>query len=252
VANVGLDLVLTGVRKRYGNTWVVDGASFVVSAGRCTALLGPSGCGKSTLLRLILGLLQADAGSIQFGDRDAVSSDLRGRTGYVIQDGGLFPHLNAAENLALKARDLGWPSARIADRIREVAAISHFPADLLGHYPLQLSGGQRQRVGLMRALMLDPDLLLLDEPLAALDPVVRAELQDELRSIFRTLGKTVLFVTHDLAEAAFLADEIVLLRSGRVVQSGPWRDLVERPADDFARQFVRAQRALHLMDGAPS
>ncbi len=244
-------LEFSAVRKRFGTFVAVDGVTFEVPAGRCTALLGPSGCGKSTLLRLALGLLKPDEGAVRFAGRDTSEPGMRTRMGYVIQDGGLFPHLTAAQNLGLKTRDLGWPAARIARRIDEVAGIARFARELLGRYPLQLSGGQRQRVGLMRALMLDPELLLLDEPLAALDPIVRAGLQEELRRIFRELRKTVVFVTHDLVEAAYVADEIVLLRAGRLVQRGRWRDLKDQPAEDFVREFVRAQRTLHDVEGIP-
>jgi osmoprotectant transport system ATP-binding protein len=166
---------------------------------------------------------------------------LRLRMGYVVQEGGLFPHLSAAGNVALVPRDQGWDEARIAPRLRELATLVRLDAGLLSQYPAQLSGGQRQRVALMRALVLDPDILLLDEPLGALDPMIRVELQDELGALFATLGKTVLLVTHDLAEAAALADDLVLLRDGRIVQRGSWSDLVERPADGFVRAFVAAQ-----------
>src|SRR5262249_38663170 len=150
--------------------------------------------------------------------------EVRRRTGYVIQDGGLFPHLTARANAALMARHLGWDRVRIDARVNELAALTRFPADGMDRYPHQLSGGQRQGVGLIRALMLDPAALLLDEPLAALDPLVRADLQSDLRDIFRSLGKTVVLVTHDLGEATFFADRVVLLREGQVVQEGTAAD----------------------------
>jgi osmoprotectant transport system ATP-binding protein len=208
-------------------------------------LIGPSGCGKSTLLRLLIGLVEPDAGSIAFDGTPVVSDAARAvrlRTGYVIQDGGLFPHMTARGNLTLMARHLGWDRMRIDTRVRELTELTRFPADGLDRYPLELSGGQRQRVGLMRALMLNPDALLLDEPLGALDPLVRADLQTELRDIFRALGKTVVLVTHDLGEAAFFADRIALLRDGHIVQQGSAADLWHRPADPFVTRFVQAQR----------
>jgi osmoprotectant transport system ATP-binding protein len=162
--------------------------------------------------------------------------------GYVVQDGGLFPHLTAGENAMLMARYLGWERRRLDDRLAELTKLTQFPADGLERYPVQLSGGQRQRVGLMRALFLDPDVLLFDEPLGALDPIIRLDLQEVLRSIFRSLGKTVVLVTHDLGEAAYFGDRIVLLRAGRIVQQGTLRDFVERPADPFVTQFINAQR----------
>jgi osmoprotectant transport system ATP-binding protein len=140
------------------------------------------------------------------------------------------------------ARYLRWEANRVAKRLDELAGLTRFPPDGLDRYPVQLSGGQRQRVGLMRALMLDPDVLLLDEPLGALDPMIRAELQADLKAVFRELGKTVVLVTHDLGEAGFFGDVIVLLRGGRVVQRGTLAELVAAPAEPFVTQFINAQR----------
>jgi osmoprotectant transport system ATP-binding protein len=245
-------LCFDGVRKSLGGHEVIRGVELTVDAGRTTVLIGPSGCGKSTLLRLLLGLLAPDAGRVLFDDEPvtpATVRSIRHRTGYVIQDGGLFPHLTARANVTLMARQLGWERDRIARRLDELRTLTEFPADGLERYPRQLSGGQQQRVALMRALMLDPDVLLLDEPLAALDPMIRFDLQTDLRAIFRELGKTTVIVTHDLAEAAYFADRIVLLRDGRIVQEGTLGDLLEEPAEPFVEQFVRAQRS-HLADGA--
>lgn len=236
---------LRGVEKHYDGRTVLGPISLEIPAGRTTALIGPSGCGKSTLLRLLIGLTGPQAGEVFF-DGEVVKPDtaraLRLRIGYVIQDGGLFPNLTARGNVALMARYLGRETRAIADRIDELARLARFPMSGIDRYPDELSGGQRQRVGLMRALMLDPDALLLDEPLGALDPLVRAELQEELREIFRGLGKTVVLVTHDLGEAAYFADRIVLLRDGRIVQEGTPSDLWNRPADPFVTRFVQAQR----------
>jgi osmoprotectant transport system ATP-binding protein len=169
---------------------------------------------------------------------------LRRRMGYVIQDGGLFPHLTAEGNALLLARHLKQPELESRQRLEELCELTRFPADALGRYPAELSGGQRQRVSLMRALMLKPEALLLDEPLGALDPLVRASLQTDLRDIFRELKQTVVLVTHDLAEAAYLADHIVLLESGRIAQQGTIGDLKERPATPFVTQFLNAQRSV--------
>lgn len=210
-------------------------------------LIGASGSGKSTLLRLMLGLLLPETGQVEFDGvvlTPANARTLRRRMGYVIQEGGLFPHLTARGNIALMARHLGWNPARIEDRLRELVELTRFPADGLDRFPRELSGGQRQRVSLMRALALDPDVLFLDEPLGALDPIIRADLQDELRDIFRALGKTVVLVTHDLAEARHFADEIVLLDEGEMVQRGSFADLRDRPATPFVSRFVRAHRRL--------
>ncbi|HET6279857.1 MAG TPA: ATP-binding cassette domain-containing protein [Polyangia bacterium] len=239
-------LELVGVSKRYGATEALDAIDLAIPAGQTTVLIGPSGCGKSTLLRLAVGLVAADRGQIRF-DGEVVGADnlssVRRRTGYVIQDGGLFPHLTAEENVLLMARYLGWDRGRINARRDELVALTRFPTGGLARYPVELSGGQRQRVSLMRALMLDPAVLFLDEPLGALDPMIRADLQDDLRRIFRELGKTVVLVTHDIGEAAFFGDVIVLLRAGGIVQRGSLQDMVAHPADAFVTRFINAQRS---------
>lgn len=240
-------LALRAVSKRYGPRTVLDRVDLEVGAGQRVALLGPSGGGKSTALRLLVGLVLPDAGEVRvLGTAMTATSapGLRRRLGYVIQDGGLFPHLTAADNAALVARHLGWPPARIGARLAELARLVRLPDDALGRYPVQLSGGQRQRVSLMRALMLDPEVLLLDEPLAALDPMVRAELQDDLKGVFAGLGKTVVLVTHDLAEAAHLCDDLVLLHEGRIVQRGGLDALRSAPVAPFVTAFVKAQRGV--------
>jgi osmoprotectant transport system ATP-binding protein len=233
------------VRKSFAGREALAPLNLIIPPNRTTVLLGPSGCGKSTLVRLMLGLIAPDAGEVAFDGQlvtPANAVGLRQRMGYVIQDGGLFPHLTAAGNAALLSRFLGKPHDWISKRTTELADLTRFPHDGLARFPTQLSGGQRQRVGLIRALMLDPAVLLLDEPLGALDPLVRADLQDDLRRIFRDLGKTVVLVTHDLSEAAHFADEVVLMRAGRIVQRGSFRDLVRAPADDFVERFINAQR----------
>jgi len=238
-------LQLVSVSKRYGPLVVLAPTTLDVEAGTTTVLIGPSGCGKTTLLRLMIGLIVPDAGKILFRQaaitRDNVRA-LRTRMGYVVQDGGLFPHLTAAENVCLMARQLGWARARTDQRLAELGDLVRLPKATLARYPAEMSGGQKQRVGLMRALMLDPELLFLDEPLGALDPLVRAELQDDLAAIFKKLAKSVVLVTHDLAEAAFFGQAIVLLQEGHIVQRGSISDLVQRPADPFVTRFVNAQR----------
>jgi osmoprotectant transport system ATP-binding protein len=238
-------LSIANVSKRFGATTALDGFSLQCEAGRTTALIGPSGCGKSTLLRCIVGLEQPDAGSITFATADLAEDGIesvRRRIGYVIQEGGLFPHLDVAGNVALVARYLGWEPARIAARLRELADLVRLPADVMTRFPHEISGGQRQRAGLMRALMLDPPLLLLDEPLGQLDPMIRFGLQQDLQGIFAALGKTVMLVTHDLHEACYLAHHIVLMRDGAIVQQGAPEALLRQPADEFAARFVHAQR----------
>jgi osmoprotectant transport system ATP-binding protein len=236
---------LDSVSKSYGAERVLDGVSLVIPTGSTTALIGPSGSGKSTLCGLFTGLVKPDAGVVYFRDQDINHGsirELRRRIGYVIQDGGLFPHLTGRANVSLMAAHLGWSKSEIASRIDELLDLVRLPPLVLARYPTEMSGGERQRVALVRALMLDADVLLLDEPLGALDPIVRAELQQDLAKIFSRLHKTVLLITHDLAEAAFFSDRFVLLRNGRVVQTGSMTELQDNPADDFVRQFVRAQQ----------
>jgi osmoprotectant transport system ATP-binding protein len=169
---------------------------------------------------------------------------MRRQMGYVIQDGGLFPHLTARQNVSLMARHVGVSLGEIDSRIAELCELTKFPSDGLARYPAELSGGQKQRVSLMRALMLKPKSLLLDEPLGALDPMVRASLQGDLKSIFKDLNQTVVFVTHDMGEAGFLADKIVLLREGRLVQAGSLEEFQKTPAAPFVTEFLSAQRSL--------
>jgi osmoprotectant transport system ATP-binding protein len=237
-------VVLEDVSKRYGERRALLPTTLRLARGETTALVGTSGSGKSTLLRLVNGLIRPDSGKVVF---DGVSSAegslalLRQRMGYVIQEGGLFPHLSARANVGLLARHLGWETTAIRQRIAELAELVRLPEALLGRFPGELSGGQRQRVSLMRALFLKPVLLLLDEPMGALDPITRTELQHDLRAMFAQLSTTTLLVTHDIAEAAYLAHTIVVMDGGAVVQRGSLRQLIERPASPFVERFVGAQ-----------
>src|SRR5881398_1332451 len=240
-------LELITVTKRYGEEAALHATNLSAVCGKTTVLIGPSGCGKSTLLRLIIGLVEPDSGAITFNGLRITTGNidmLRRRIGYVIQEGGLFPHLTARANVLLMARHVGKSHEEMQKRLLELCELTRFSGSLLLRYPIELSGGQRQRVSLMRALMLSPELLLLDEPLGALDPLVRASLQKDLKEIFAQLGQTVLFVTHDLAEAIYFGDEIVLMNEGRVVQKGSVTDLRERPADPFVSEFINAQRGI--------
>jgi osmoprotectant transport system ATP-binding protein len=238
---------LTDVRKSYGARRALDGISLEIHPGKTTVLIGPSGCGKSTVFGIMTGLLRSESGSVLFDGRpiEGQLMALRHRLGYVIQDGGLFPHLTGRANVALMARYHKWDAQLIQHRIDELLQLTRLPAGVLERFPAEMSGGQRQRVALMRALMLDADVLLLDEPLGALDPMVRAQLQEELVDIFRRLQKTVVLVTHDLAEAARFGDTVVLMNDGRIVQQGTLQDLADRPAEEFVTQFVRAQEGFH-------
>jgi osmoprotectant transport system ATP-binding protein len=237
--------VLSHVSNRFGVKAALAPIDLTIEGERCLALVGPSGSGKSTILRLVLGLVAPDEGTLSIGGQrlDAhAAPDLRLRMGYVIQDGGLFPHLDAEDNAAIVARQNGYTEERIQKRLETLIDLVGLSPEHLRRYPVELSGGERQRVGLMRALMLDPPILLFDEPLGALDPIIRLRLQEDLRRIFRDLKKTVLFVTHDLAEAAFVADEIALLHDGKLVQKGSIDDLVQRPKEAFVTEFFQAQR----------
>jgi len=237
-------IVLREVSKRFGDRVALDGVSIDVRPGTVHVLLGSSGSGKSTVLRVILGLVKPDRGEVAVDGTpvtDTTRASLVRRMGYVVQDGGLYPHLTAFDNVALPADVHGWPAARTFARAAELGAMVGLDDQSLRLYPRELSGGQRQRVGLMRALVLDPPLLLLDEPLGALDPIVRSELQGQLGRLFATLGKTVVLVTHDIREAALLGTTITLMTAGRIVQQGTFADLVDRPATPFVTQFLTAQ-----------
>ena len=237
---------LDGAAKRYDGTVALAPFTLRVEDGTTLALLGPSGSGKTTMIRLMMGLESPSEGHIRFDGAPITtdgSDEVRRRIGYVVQGGGLFPHLTARENVELVARYLRWAPQKRQARIEDLLRLVQLPSSALERYPVQLSGGQAQRVGLMRALMLDPAALVLDEPLGALDPITRHELQRDLRRAFVALKKTVVLVTHDLGEAMYFADRIVLLRDGRVVQDGPPRELIDHPADDFVRAFIRAHRS---------
>jgi osmoprotectant transport system ATP-binding protein len=236
---------IEGVSKSFGDQTVLHETSVAFEPGKSTVLIGPSGCGKSTLLRILAGLLAPDSGRVLFEGVEMTPGNripMRHRIGYVIQDGGLFPHLTSAQNVGLMAKHLQWPADRIRNRIEELAELTRLPRPALDRYPTQISGGQRQRVGIMRALMLDPPVMLLDEPMGALDPLVRYDLQEDLRKIFRTLKKTAITVTHDMGEAGFFGDHIIMLGQGRIVQQGKLEQMILHPANAFVTQFVNAQR----------
>lgn len=238
---------LAAVTKSYAGVEVLAPTSLAIGASERLAIVGPSGSGKSTLLKTIIGVITPDAGTVSIGGTvlsEATASALRLRMGYVIQEGGLFPHLTNRDNVALLARRRGWDAARIDAKVAELAELVRLDAALLARYPLETSGGERQRVGIMRALMLDPDVLLLDEPMGALDAMARAMLQEELAEIVRARRKCMALVTHDLAEAAKLADRIAVMKKGRILQTGTLDELVAAPVDAFVAEFLRAQRSL--------
>jgi len=240
-------LELEHVHKSYEGRAVLSDVSLTIPQGATHALIGSSGSGKTTLLRLTLGLIPFEKGYVKINDQ-ALSSftptEWADRIGYVPQEGGLFPHISGKQNVALVPGLRNWPAARIDGRVEELRALVGLDSAILARFPHEMSGGQKQRVAIMRAAMMDPQVMLLDEPMAALDPLIRSSLQDELKSIFQRLGKTVLLVTHDMGEAVFLAERITLLHQGRVIQTGTYRELVLTPADPFVSSFINAQRTL--------
>ncbi len=246
---------LTHIFKSFDSSLAIRDLTLAIHAAKTTVLIGPSGCGKSTLIRLLAGLISCDSGQIIIEEHELSPENLleiRRKMGYVIQEGGLFPHLTARRNITLMAHYLKWNQSKIVHRMNELVELTKFPADALDRFPIQLSGGQQQRVSLMRALMLDPQILLLDEPLGALDPMIRHELQEDLKQIFTSLHKTVLMVTHDLAEASFFADHIVLMNEGSIMQQGQISDFFHNPENKFVTRFIQAQRAIHNTGGMDS
>jgi osmoprotectant transport system ATP-binding protein len=234
-------IAIEEVRKSYDGRSALGPLSLQIAAGARVAIVGPSGCGKSTLLRMVLGLVRPDSGRVVVAGEtvgDDTKLSVRRRIGYVVQEGGLFPHLTGEGNATLVARHLGWDEARVQARTEALAKMTGLDAAALGRWPVQLSGGQRQRVGVMRALFLDPDVVLMDEPLGALDPITRTRLQAELSELFRTLGKTVLLVTHDVDEAAKLADDAIVMRAGQIVQRGTIDEMARNPADAFVGELL--------------
>jgi osmoprotectant transport system ATP-binding protein len=244
---------LDGVSLVRGRSVALQPTDLRIAEGEVLVLLGPSGSGKSTLVRLLMGLETPTSGTVRFRDRPVAELEtqaLRRQLGYVVQGGGLFPHLTAERNVTLVARFLRWSDPRLRARVSELVALTRFPGEALSRHPSRLSGGERQRVSLMRALMLDPRVLLLDEPLGALDPITRGELQRDLGDVFARLHKTVVLVTHDLHEARAFATRIALLREGRVVQMGTFEQLRDRPTDAFVTRFLRGQSAEPGVRGA--
>jgi osmoprotectant transport system ATP-binding protein len=237
---------LQGVGKRYGDDWVVRDVTMTVARGELVAILGESGSGKTTLLKIINRLVEPDAGVVKIDGREVRGEDpvaLRRTIGYVIQNVGLLPHLTVAANVAMVPRLLGWPGEQTRARVDELLdLVGLTAATYRDRYPDQLSGGQRQRVGVARALAARPRVLLMDEPLGALDPLTRVALQDELRRIHRELGLTSILVTHDMVEAMVMADRIAVMLRGELRQLATPEELVASPADDYVARLVAMAR----------
>ena len=228
--------------KFYDGAAAITDLNLHIQQGELLVLLGPSGSGKSTVLKMVNRMTSHDAGQIFFNGREINSfniQDLRRRMGYAMQSVGLFPHRTVAHNIATVPKLLGWDAQRVQARVNELLKLLAMdPEQYASRYPHQLSGGQQQRVGVARALAADPDVLLMDEPFGALDPVTRAALQLALKKIHRATGKTILFVTHDIDEALLLATRIVLLNHGHIAQVGTPLELLQRPANDFVANFL--------------
>jgi osmoprotectant transport system ATP-binding protein len=240
---------LDAVTKRYGGQVVVDALTFDIAPGELCVLVGPSGCGKTTTMKMINRLVEPSSGRITIDGADIMSTDateLRRRIGYVIQQVGLFPHQTIAANVATVPRLLGWDRKRTANRVAELLDLVGLDANRFARrYPQELSGGQRQRVGVARALAADPPVLLMDEPFGAIDPIQRARLQGEFRRLQQELGKTVVFVTHDIDEAVRMGDRIAVLSEGGVLeQYAAPADVLGRPASEFVAEFVGADRSV--------
>ncbi|MFV0319589.1 MAG: ABC transporter ATP-binding protein [Microbacterium sp.] len=246
----------TGVSKQFtGGTRAVDDFSLVIPARRTTVFVGSSGCGKTTLLRMINRMVEPSAGTVSIDGEDVASRpavQLRRSIGYVMQNSGLLPHFTVADNIATVPVLNGMKKKDARSRVLELMSTVGLDPAMADRYPSQLSGGQQQRVGVARGLAADPNILLMDEPFGAVDPIVRAELQQELIRLQTEIGKTVVFVTHDIDEAFLLGDQVVILQKGaHIAQVGSPSEIIENPADDFVASFIGAEkgkRALRLKE----
>ena len=235
------------INKSYqAGSYAVSDFNLSIAQGELLAIIGPSGCGKTTVLKMLNRLTDPTDGRILLHGQNIRALDpiaLRRRMGYVIQQVGLFPHMTVAENITVVPDILGWPAAKKHSRAIELLELIDMnPADFLHRYPHQLSGGQQQRIGVLRALAADPEVILMDEPFGAVDPLTRTKLQQELKTLHSRLHKTILLVTHDIDEAFLLADRILLMRDGRIVQLGTPSELMERPTVPFVSEYIGAMR----------
>jgi osmoprotectant transport system ATP-binding protein len=245
-------ITFENVTKRYpGGTVAVDGLNLEVPAGQIMVLVGPSGCGKTTTLRMINRLIDPTSGRILLDGQDVQRSNpptLRRGIGYVIQQSGLFPHRTIVDNIATVPLLIGWSKAKARDRARELMDLVGLDANMARRYPHQLSGGQQQRVGVARALAADPPVLLMDEPFSAVDPIVRASLQDELLRLQAELRKTVVLVTHDIEEAIKVGDQVAIFKpGGHLVQVDSPQQLLTAPADDYVEDFLGFDRGIRRL-----
>ncbi|MBC7419864.1 MAG: ATP-binding cassette domain-containing protein [Bdellovibrio sp.] len=236
---------IRNLSKSYGLFTALKNIDLRLDQGLTHVFLGSSGSGKSTLLKMISGLEKPDNGSLVISGKNQIESSqkkISSEIGYVLQDACLFPHLNCLQNIILPAKISKWSSDKISNRVHELREIMQLPEKLLTKYPQELSGGQRQRIALMRSLLLNPPIILLDEPLGALDPIVRADLQKDLKQVFNLLNKTVIIVTHDINEAAFFGHTISLFHEGQLIQHGNFESFMKNPANEFVTRFMNAQK----------
>lgn len=237
---------LQNIKKAYNKTTVIESLNLHIKQGQFVVLIGPSGCGKTTTLKMINRLIEPTSGSIFIEGKDITHMNpvlLRRKIGYVIQQIGLFPNMTIAQNIEIVPRLLKWPSERRKKRTEELLRLVDMnPEEYKDRYPSELSGGQQQRIGVLRALAVEPPLILMDEPFGALDPITRESLQDEVKKLQKKLNKTIVFVTHDMDEALKMADTIVLMKDGDIVQAAPPEELLTNPANDFVAEFIGKHR----------
>ncbi|ASB90363.1 betaine/proline/choline family ABC transporter ATP-binding protein [Bacillus sonorensis] len=241
-------LKLENVSKVYkGGKKAVNSINLDIAKGEFICFIGPSGCGKTTTMKMINRLIEPTSGNIYIDGENIMAQDavkLRRKIGYVIQQIGLFPHMTIQQNISLVPKLLKWPEEKRKERARELLKLVDMGPEYLERYPHELSGGQQQRIGVLRALAAEPPLILMDEPFGALDPITRDALQEEFKKLQRTLNKTIVFVTHDMDEAIKLADRIVILKDGEIVQVGTPDDILRYPANDFVEEFIGKDRLI--------
>ncbi|AOS69482.1 glycine/betaine ABC transporter ATP-binding protein [Bacillus subtilis] len=241
-------LTLENVSKTYkGGKKAVNNVNLKIAKGEFICFIGPSGCGKTTTMKMINRLIEPSAGKIFIDGENIMDQDpveLRRKIGYVIQQIGLFPHMTIQQNISLVPKLLKWPEQQRKERARELLKLVDMGPEYLDRYPHELSGGQQQRIGVLRALAAEPPLILMDEPFGALDPITRDSLQEEFKKLQKTLHKTIIFVTHDMDEAIKLADRIVILKAGEIVQVGTPDDILRNPADEFVEEFIGKERLI--------
>ena len=241
-------LTLENISKTYrGGKKAVNNVNLKIAKGEFICFIGPSGCGKTTTMKMINRLIEPSAGKIFIDGENIMDQDpveLRRKIGYVIQQIGLFPHMTIQQNISLVPKLLKWPEQQRKERARELLKLVDMGPEYLDRYPHELSGGQQQRIGVLRALAAEPPLILMDEPFGALDPITRDSLQEEFKKLQKTLHKTIVFVTHDMDEAIKLADRIVILKAGEIVQVGTPDDILRNPADEFVEEFIGKERLI--------